>query len=56
MGSGYKNQELRMKTTQASDYTTRSLLFMFILIVGWNPVRSQNTAPAKNRLDVSGGL
>ena len=55
MSPGYKNQELSMKTTQASGYTIRSLLFMFILIVGWNPVQSQNTAPAKNRLDVSGG-
>jgi hypothetical protein len=55
MGPGYKNQELSMRTTQASGYTIRSLLFMFTLSVGWNPVRGQNPAPAKNQLDVSGG-
>src|SRR6516165_6439971 len=42
---------MSMTTTQASGYTIRSLLFMFILIVGWNPVQSQN----RNQLDVSGG-
>ena len=48
-------QELSVRTTQTNIYVVRSLLLLFILIAGWNPVWGQITASAKEHLDVSGG-
>jgi hypothetical protein len=44
-----------VRTSQANIYIVRSLLLLFILIAGWNPFWGQNTASAKEHLDVSGG-
>ncbi len=44
-----------MITTQTNVSIIRSLLLVFILTAGWNPIWSQNTASAKNQLDVSVG-
>lgn len=44
-----------MRATQTHLYTIRSLLLIFILTAGWNPVWSQNTASAKDQLGASVG-
>jgi hypothetical protein len=47
--------ELSVRATQTHVYTIRSLLLVFILTTGWNPVWSQTTVSARDKLDASFG-